>query len=70
MDRQAVPLFAALLGVLAASALIWMFQGIGGGNRGFILQLRGVKLAGLVAWWAHRWASPRCCSRRSPRTGC
>ena len=48
MDRPAATLIAALLGVLALSALIWMFQGIGGGNRGFILQLRATKLTGLV----------------------
>ncbi|MBV0892613.1 iron chelate uptake ABC transporter family permease subunit [Paracoccus sp. Z118] len=48
MDRPAATLIAALLALLAASSLVWMFQGIGGGNRGFILQLRGTKLAGLV----------------------
>lgn len=48
MDRAAVTLIAALLGVLGASALVWMFGGIGGGNRAFILHLRATKLAGLV----------------------
>lgn len=48
MDRPAATLIAALLALLAASSLVWMFQGIGGGNRAFILQLRGTKLAGLV----------------------
>lgn len=48
MDRRAATLIGALLGLLAASSLVWMFQGIGGGNRAFILQLRGTKLAGLV----------------------
>lgn len=48
MDRPAAALIAALLGLLAVSSLVWMFQGIGGGNRGFILQLRATKLAGLV----------------------
>lgn len=49
MDRRAARLIATLLGLLAASSLIWMFQGLGaGGNRAFILHLRGTKLAGLV----------------------
>lgn len=48
MDRRAATLIGALLGLLAASSLVWMFQGIGGGNRAFILHLRGTKLAGLV----------------------
>ena len=48
MDRAAATLIAALLALLAAASLVWMFQGIGGGNRAFILQLRGTKLAGLV----------------------
>lgn len=48
MDRAAAILIGTLLGLLAASSLIWMFQGIGGGNRGFILHLRATKLAGLV----------------------
>ena len=39
MDRQGLPLLAALLALLAAAALVWMLQGIGGGNRGFILHL-------------------------------
>lgn len=43
---------AALLGsmvlVLAALSALWMLQGLGGGNRGFILGLRGAKLAALV----------------------
>ncbi|MCZ0963362.1 iron chelate uptake ABC transporter family permease subunit [Paracoccus benzoatiresistens] len=48
MARSARPLIAALLALLAAVSLVWMVQGIGGGNRSFILQLRGTKLAGLV----------------------
>lgn len=48
MDRAAATLIAALLALLATASLVWMFQGIGGGNRAFILQLRGTKLAGLV----------------------
>ena len=48
MDRPALRLIAALLGLLGAASLVWMFQGLGGGNRAFILQLRGTKLAGLV----------------------
>lgn len=48
MDRPALRLIAALLGLLGAASLVWMFQGLGGGNRVFILQLRGTKLAGLV----------------------
>lgn len=48
MDKRAATLIGALLGLLAASSLVWMFQGIGGGNRAFILHLRGTKLAGLV----------------------
>lgn len=42
-------LVSVLLGLLGASALVWMFGGVGGGNRAFILQLRATKLAGLVA---------------------
>ena len=48
MDRPALRLIAALLGLLGAASLVWMFQGLGGGNRAFILQLRRTKLAGLV----------------------
>ena len=48
LDRQAVTLASVLAGILVLSSLVWMFQGIGGGNRGFILHLRMVKLAGLI----------------------
>lgn len=48
MDRTAVTLIAALMALLGAASLVWMFQGIGGGNRTFILHLRATKLAGLV----------------------
>ncbi|WP_265502112.1 iron chelate uptake ABC transporter family permease subunit [Paracoccus beibuensis] len=34
---------------LAALSALWMFQGLGAGNRGFILGLRGGKLAALIA---------------------
>lgn len=47
MDRTAATLIAALMALLAAASLVWMFQGIGGGNRAFILHLRATKLAGL-----------------------
>lgn len=47
-DRRSLAVLAALAALLALSSLIWMFQGIGGGNRGFILTLRATKLAGLV----------------------
>lgn len=39
---------ALLAAALALCSLIWMFQGLGGGNRSFILWLRAVKLAGLI----------------------
>lgn len=45
MDRRAGLVLAGLL--LALSGL-WLFQGLGTGNRGFILELRAVKLGGLV----------------------
>lgn len=48
MDRTAATLIAALMALLAAASLLWMFQGIGGGNRAFILQLRATKLVGLA----------------------
>ena len=34
--------------LLAALSAVWMLQGLGGGNRGFILGLRGTKLAALI----------------------
>ena len=34
--------------LLAALSAVWMLQGLGGGNRGFILGLRATKLAALV----------------------
>lgn len=40
MDRTAAILIAVLMTLLAAASLVWMFQGIGGGNRAFILRLR------------------------------
>jgi len=46
--RPATGVTAALVGLLVLSSLVWMFQGIGGGNRAFILHLRAVKLAGLI----------------------
>ena len=49
MDRPALRLIAALLGLLGAASLVWMFQGLGGGNRvgnGFFHGIggRGAKL--------------------------
>lgn len=44
-DRAVVGGLAALL---VLSSLVWTFQGLGSGNRGFILTLRATKLAGLV----------------------
>nr|WP_243698612.1 iron chelate uptake ABC transporter family permease subunit [Paracoccus alkanivorans] len=41
-------LLSGLAVLLAAISLLWMFQGIGGGNREFILRLRGGKLAALI----------------------
>lgn len=48
MPRSGAAIIALLLGLLAAASLVWMVQGLGGGNRAFILYLRGTKLAGLI----------------------
>lgn len=48
MDRRAALILAGLAALLAVLSGLWMFQGIGGGNRAFILELRAVKLGGLV----------------------
>lgn len=48
MDRRAIILLCGLGALLAAVSLLWMFQGIGGGNRDFILRLRAGKLAALI----------------------
>lgn len=48
MDRRAGLVLAGLAGLLLALSGLWLFQGLGTGNRGFILELRAVKLGGLV----------------------
>ncbi|RJL08211.1 iron chelate uptake ABC transporter family permease subunit [Paracoccus siganidrum] len=48
MDRRAGLVLAGLTGLLLALSGLWLFQGLGTGNRGFILELRAVKLGGLV----------------------
>ena len=41
--------FLVFLGLLlTAASVLWMFQGLGDGNRTFILQLRALKLAALI----------------------
>ncbi|MRX51071.1 iron chelate uptake ABC transporter family permease subunit [Paracoccus sp. S-4012] len=47
-ERASWQVIAGLTGLLVLSSLVWMFQGIGGGNRSFILTLRATKLAGLI----------------------
>lgn len=48
MDRRAGWLLAGLAALLAALSALWMLQGLGAGNRGFILGLRATKLAALL----------------------
>lgn len=48
MDRRGWILMVLLAGLVVLASAVWMFQGIGGGNRAFILQLRLVKLVGLL----------------------
>ncbi|WP_111558128.1 iron chelate uptake ABC transporter family permease subunit [Paracoccus sediminilitoris] len=48
MDRRATLMLAGLALLLAGLSALWMFQGLGAGNRGFILSLRATKLAALV----------------------
>ena len=38
----------ALAGLLAVACTVWMFQGLGDTRRGFLLGLRGTRLAGLL----------------------
>ncbi|MFN3273838.1 MAG: iron chelate uptake ABC transporter family permease subunit [Paracoccus sp. (in: a-proteobacteria)] len=47
-DRRALWLLAGLALLLAGLSALWMWQGLGAGNRGFILGLRATKLAALV----------------------
>lgn len=48
MDRRTAILLSGLALLLMAVSLLWMFQGVGGGNREFILRLRAGKLAALI----------------------
>ena len=48
MDRRGRILVGALVVVLVLASALWMFQGLGEGNRAFILKLRAIKLAGLL----------------------
>lgn len=48
MDRRGRLLLAGLVLLLVLASAVWLFQGLGTGNRAFILQLRLVKLAGLL----------------------
>nr|WP_111299496.1 iron chelate uptake ABC transporter family permease subunit [Paracoccus saliphilus] len=48
MDRRATLMLAGLAAILAGLSALWMWQGLGGGNRGFIIGLRAGKLAALV----------------------
>ena len=48
MDRRAALMLAGLAAILAGLSALWMWQGLGGGNRGFIIGLRAGKLAALV----------------------
>ncbi|MBU2956234.1 iron chelate uptake ABC transporter family permease subunit [Paracoccus sp. 1_MG-2023] len=48
MDRRAVLILGGLLACLAGLSALWLLQGLGDGNRGFILSLRATKLAALV----------------------
>ncbi|WP_434803118.1 iron chelate uptake ABC transporter family permease subunit [Paracoccus aerodenitrificans] len=43
-----IRLLGGLSLLLAAASLLWLFQGLGDGNRGFIMQLRAIKLAALI----------------------
>ncbi|MFN3711899.1 MAG: iron chelate uptake ABC transporter family permease subunit, partial [Alishewanella aestuarii] len=47
-DRRALWVLGGLAVLLAALSALWMWQGLGGGNRGFVLGLRATKLAALV----------------------
>lgn len=48
MDRRTILTLTALSVLLLALSGLWLFHALGAGNRGFILQLRGAKLAGLI----------------------
>ncbi|NHF74334.1 iron chelate uptake ABC transporter family permease subunit [Paracoccus sp. 12-3] len=46
--RRKTRMLLALSVLLAAASALWLFQGLGEGNRAFILQLRAVKLGALL----------------------
>jgi len=48
VDKRGALMLAGMGLALAALSALWMFQGLGGGNRAFVLHLRGAKLAALV----------------------
>ncbi|AXC51062.1 enterobactin ABC transporter permease [Paracoccus suum] len=48
MRPSRVPALAALAALLLLACGFWLFQGLGSGNRSFILQLRATKLAALL----------------------
>ena len=48
MDRRRGLMLAGLALLLAGVSALWMVQGLGAGNRGFILSLRVTKLAALI----------------------
>lgn len=47
-DRRAFWVLGGLTVLLATLSVLWMWQGLGGGNRGFVLGLRANKLAALI----------------------
>lgn len=48
VDRRAALMLGGLAAILAGLSALWMWQGLGAGNRGFIIGLRAGKLAALV----------------------
>ena len=48
MDRRTILTLTALSTLLLVLSGLWLFHSLGAGNRGFILQLRGAKLVGLI----------------------
>lgn len=48
MDKRSLIMIGFLGLVVIATSALWMFQGLGGGNRSFILHLRLIKLGGLL----------------------
>ncbi|WP_090520934.1 iron chelate uptake ABC transporter family permease subunit [Paracoccus isoporae] len=46
--RGAAGIVAPLAALLLVSSALWLFQGLGEGNRGFILALRAIKLGGMM----------------------